>query len=86
MQPAVTLALNLGLRRGEVCGLRWCDVDFNKDEIRIFHTVKQNGSTVYEKEHTKTKIKQQGYSTAARNGKILTGIADTAKGKRPADR
>lgn len=55
LQPAVTLALNLGLRRGEICGLRWCDVDFNKDEIRIFHTVKQNGSTVYEKEHTKTK-------------------------------
>ena len=55
LQPAVTLALNLGLRRGEVCGLRWCDVDFNKDEIRIFHTVRQNGSTVYEKEHTKTK-------------------------------
>ncbi len=28
-----------GLRRGEVCGLRWQDVDLDKAEIRIRHTV-----------------------------------------------
>lgn len=55
LQPAVILALNLGLRRGEICGLKWCDVDFIKREIHVCHTVKQNGGVVYEKEHTKTK-------------------------------
>lgn len=55
LTPAVMLALHTGMRRGEICGLRWIDVDFLKEEIHIRHTVKQNGGLVYEKDHTKTK-------------------------------
>ena len=31
----ISLALRRGLRRGEVLGLRWCDVDFDNDVIRV---------------------------------------------------
>ena len=32
---ALSLALLLGLRRGEICGLRWRDVDLTRNEIHI---------------------------------------------------
>lgn len=32
---ALSLALVLGLRRGEVCGLRWSDIDFDRAEVLI---------------------------------------------------
>lgn len=33
------LALHTGMRIGEVCGLRWCDVDFETGLISIRHSV-----------------------------------------------
>ena len=33
------LALRTGMRIGEVCGLRWCDVDFETGLISIRHSV-----------------------------------------------
>jgi integrase len=35
MYPAYVLILTLGLRRGEVLGLRWEDVDLDTEEIRV---------------------------------------------------
>ena len=32
---ALSLALVLGMRRGEICGLRWQDIDFDAGEIQI---------------------------------------------------
>ena len=34
-QLAVTLALHTGMRRGELCGLRWSDVDWQSRTLRI---------------------------------------------------
>ncbi|MBN9074310.1 MAG: site-specific integrase [Rhizobiales bacterium] len=36
---AVVLAVFGGLRRGEVCGLQWENVDFDRNEIRIRHSL-----------------------------------------------
>ena len=36
---AVVLALHTGMRIGEVCGLRWCDVDFEAGSISVKHSV-----------------------------------------------
>lgn len=33
--PVWLLMLTLGLRRGEVCGLRWSDIDFERKQINI---------------------------------------------------
>jgi integrase len=46
--PLYRTAAMCGLRRGEVCGLRWQDVDFDKARIHIRHTlivVRSSGAT-----------------------------------------
>lgn len=39
LAPAVALALGTGMRRGEVLGLRWSDVDLTSGEARITQTL-----------------------------------------------
>ena len=53
IEPAVKLALFLGLRRSEVAGLRWSDVDFQNNIIHIRNTVVKI-SSVIEEENTKS--------------------------------
>lgn len=55
IRAAVTLALFYGLRRSEVCGLRWMDIDFSKGTLHIQHTVTQNGTVLLDDDHTKTR-------------------------------
>lgn len=55
IRAAITLALFYGLRRSEVCGLRWMDVDFSKKTLHIQHTVTQNGTVLLDDDHTKTR-------------------------------
>ena len=55
MRAAITLALFYGLRRSEVCGLRWTDIGFSKDTMHIQHTVTQNGTVLLDDDHTKTR-------------------------------
>jgi len=38
LRPIVVLALNTGMRRGEVLGLKWTDIDFQREIIRIANT------------------------------------------------
>ena len=59
IKPAVILGLYYGLRRSEVCGLRWEDVDFSNNRIRIRNTVTRNGSCVIEGEFTKSAAGQR---------------------------
>ncbi len=54
IRAAVTLAVCYGLRREEICGLRWSDIDFEKKQLHIRNTVTQNGALRIEAEHTKT--------------------------------
>lgn len=51
--PAVILGLLLGLRRSEVLGLRWCDIDFEHDIVHIRNTVVKL-KTIVEAEQTKS--------------------------------
>lgn len=46
IEPAVVLAVALGLRRGEVLGLRWTDVDWENGEIHIINTRTKYISTI----------------------------------------
>lgn len=52
---AVVLAVCYGLRRSEVCGLRWCDINLEANTLTVCNTVTQNGNLLIEAEKTKTK-------------------------------
>lgn len=52
-KPGIMLALFLGLRRSEVAGLRWQDVDFQSNLVHIRNTVVRF-SKLLEEEHTKS--------------------------------
>lgn len=41
----IQLAIQLGLRRSEALGLRWCDVDLNRNKITVQHTIVQLWNT-----------------------------------------
>lgn len=55
IRAAVTLAVCYGLRRSEVVGLRWKDIDFEGNSLTVSNTVVQNGELKIEAELTKTK-------------------------------
>lgn len=44
---AVRIALSTGLRRGEVCGLQWRDIDFNRRTLKVVRSIGEdwNGGT-----------------------------------------
>jgi integrase len=54
MEVPITLGLYYGLRRSEVCGLRWQDINLNNDTIHICNTVVRR-VTLDEAERTKSK-------------------------------
>jgi len=54
MKPAIILALFYGLRRSEVLGLRWKDIDFTANTITIRNTVVKF-TTIIEHEKTKSR-------------------------------
>lgn len=39
--PVIALALHTGMRRGEVCGLHWTEIDFDSREILVKYAVDQ---------------------------------------------
>lgn len=44
-----SLALYTGMREGEICGLRWCDVDLDDCLIHVRNVIAHNGNDCYEK-------------------------------------
>lgn len=62
-KPIFTVMINTGLRVGELTGLRWNDIDFEKNTIEINHTLvyyKHNDGCYYSINTPKTK---SGYRT-----------------------
>lgn len=61
LELVVKLGAYLGLRRGEICGLRWRDIDFEHSVIHIRVTRTTAGDRVVEKEpKTKNSIRTLG--------------------------
>lgn len=55
IRAAVVLAVCYGLRRSEIIGMRWQDIDFERNTLTVSNTVVQNGNIRIEAEQTKTK-------------------------------
>ena len=58
LELPVILAVYLGLRRGEVTGLRWIDLDFDAGIVYIRNTRTKVGSVIVEKEPKTAKSKR----------------------------
>lgn len=54
IESAVIIAIHTGLRKEEVLGLRWQDVDFENKTLHIRHTCTKVGSKIVYSEKTKT--------------------------------
>lgn len=52
---AILLSMVYGLRRSEVCGLRWQDIDFDNGAMHICNTIVKGDMKYIEEERTKTK-------------------------------
>ena len=48
----IFICLSTGMRIGEICGLRWCDVNVEDGVIMVRHTLQR----IYDKDQKKTKI------------------------------
>jgi len=58
MELVIDLELCLGLRRGELLGLQWCDVDWKKNQIHVIRTrVVVNGKSVVKDPKTATSVR-----------------------------
>lgn len=55
IRAGVTLAVCYGLRRSELLGLRWKDIDFGAKTLSVRNTVTKYRDSVVESEQTKTK-------------------------------
>ena len=69
LETVVWLATAYGLRRSEVCGLRWEAVDFEQGTIQICHTAVVNNGKVISDEQNRQK--EQPANKANGNRKSL---------------
>ena len=76
---ALTLALYYGLRRSEVLGLRWTDIDFENKTMTISNTVVQNGELRIEVEETKTKKSHRSIGLIASTIPYLQALKEKQK-------
>lgn len=65
IEDVVLIAVYYGLRRSEICGLRWQDIDFDQNELHIRHKVIQvteHGKIVLEKSNAlKTRSSRRSF-------------------------
>lgn len=65
IRSAIILGACYGLRRSEIVGLRWSDIDFENGVVTIKNTVTQNGKLRIEMEDTKTSKSRRTISLLA---------------------
>jgi len=86
IELGVILAAFYGLRRSEVCGLKWDAIDFDKKTLTIQHVVTQmcvdGKSTLIQKDRTKTKSSHRTLPLVAPFEKLLREL----KAKQEANR
>lgn len=79
IHAAVLLAVCYGLRRSEICGLRWSDIDFDSGKLYVRNTVVQNGTLRIEAERTKTAKSRRTIDLIASTVPYLIQLKQTQK-------
>ena len=74
---AITLGVGYGLRRSEICGLRWSDIDFDAGTMHICNTVVENCGQIWEQEATKTAKSNRMLSLGSHFNTYLKALRDT---------
>lgn len=82
IRSVITLALVYGLRRSEICGLRWKDIDFENNVIHIRNTVTEYSGVIYEAETTKTKAGCRDLYLIQSTTKYLASLQQVQKANR----
>lgn len=77
----ILVAATTGLRRGELCGLRWSDINWEKRVLRVARSIAQTSPTLTVKE-TKTK-KQRALAIDSRTAAYLEGHRVRCEGRWP---
>lgn len=78
IQPAIIFGLFYGLRRSEVCGLRWKDIDFNANVIRVCNTVVRS-KTLIEEEQTKSNASKRSMFIIPQTRAYLLSLLEQQK-------
>ena len=71
---AVSLALFAGLRIGEICALRWDDIDMNERILCVRHTVSRVAATPSDPAHTMLILDKPKTATSLRHIPICTQL------------
>ena len=78
LKPAIILGLFYGLRRSEVLGLRWRDIDFNANTVTIRNTVVRF-KTLIEHERTKSRSSKRTLYIIPETRDYLLGLLHRQK-------
>ncbi|MCT2882626.1 tyrosine-type recombinase/integrase [Lentilactobacillus buchneri] len=72
----IQISFNTGLRRGEVCGLQWDCIDFDKQTLQVKRNMQQFGHNDYEVEAPKS---QASYRTIMIGQTLINILKDVKK-------
>jgi integrase len=89
MEPLYVTAVSLGMREGELLGLRWSDVDLDMGTLTITHTLQPDTLELAEPKTERSKrtlVLPVGVATALRNLRRQQRTERLAAGSRWADR
>jgi integrase len=82
LEIPVVLGLFQGLRRGEICGLRWSDVNFDKAILHIRHSLDWMDKEEAERQLKSGKVVWYGCESQKASGRVLAlGPVKTPKSK-----
>lgn len=74
LETAVHLAVSYGMRRSEICGLKWEAVDFDAGTLYVCHTAVKNEGEVIFSDNTKTATSRRHLPLTATMRTYLLGI------------
>lgn len=81
LYTALLIAIFYGLRRSELCGLKWDSINFETEMMTIRHTVVK-AQTLVEKDRTKTESSYRTYPLNEKVKELLLGIKATQERNR----